>query len=105
MTADSPDTVVAPVAGRIIDITESGFNFFENAYGIPYPFGKYDQIFVPEFNAGAMENAGCVTFRDQYVFRSKPTEWQLESRTNTILHELAHMWFGNLVGWRRGPLR
>ncbi len=84
-------------ADRIIDITESGFNFFENAYGIPYPFGKYDQIFVPEFNAGAMENAGCVTFRDQYVFRSKPTEWQLESRTNTILHELAHMWFGNLV--------
>ncbi len=84
-------------ADRIIDITESGFNFFENAYGIPYPFQKYDQIFVPEYNAGAMENAGCVTFRDQYIFRSAPTEWQLESRTNTILHELAHMWFGDLV--------
>ena len=84
-------------ADRIIQITEQGFGFFENAYGIPYPFTKYDQIFVPEFNAGAMENAGCVTLRDQYIFRSKPTDWQLESRTNTILHELAHMWFGDLV--------
>lgn len=84
-------------AERIMDITEAGFDFFENAYGIPYPFIKYDQIFVPEYNAGAMENAGCVTFRDQYVFRSDPTDWQLESRTNTILHELAHMWFGDLV--------
>ncbi|WP_099332705.1 aminopeptidase N [Actinomyces minihominis] len=81
----------------IMEITEQGFGFFENAYGIPYPFTKYDQIFVPEYNAGAMENAGCVTFRDQYIFRSKPTDWQLESRTNTILHELAHMWFGDLV--------
>ena len=84
-------------ADRIMDITESGFGFYENAYGIPYPFQKYDQIFVPEFNVGAMENVGCVTFRDQYVFRSKPTEAQLETRTNTILHELAHMWFGDLV--------
>lgn len=84
-------------ADLIMDITEKGFDFFENAYGIPYPFKKYDQIFVPEYNAGAMENAGCVTFRDQYIFRAKPTEWQLESRTNTILHELAHMWFGDLV--------
>lgn len=84
-------------ADRIIDITEAGFDFYENAYGIPYPFQKYDQIFVPEFNVGAMENAGCVTFRDQYLFRSKPTSAQLETRTNTILHELAHMWFGDLV--------
>ena len=84
-------------ASDIMDITEAGFAFFENAYGIPYPFTKYDQIFVPEYNAGAMENAGCVTFRDQYIFRSKPTDWQLESRCNTILHELAHMWFGDLV--------
>ena len=84
-------------ADQIIEITEQGFGFFENAYGIPYPFTKYDQIFVPEYNAGAMENAGCVTLRDQYIFRSKPTEWQLENRTNTILHELAHMWFGDLV--------
>ena len=84
-------------ADEIIDITRRGFEFFEGAYGIAYPFTKYDQIFVPEYNAGAMENAGCVTFRDAYVFRTRPTEAQLESRANTILHELAHMWFGDLV--------
>lgn len=84
-------------ADNIIDVTKKGFKFFEDAYGIPYPFDKYDQIFVPEYNAGAMENAGCVTFRDQYIFRSKPTAWDLENRANTILHELAHMWFGDLV--------
>lgn len=84
-------------ASDIMDITEAGFAFFENAYAIPYPFTKYDQIFVPEYNAGAMENAGCVTFRDQFIYRSRPTEWELEQRCNTILHELAHMWFGNLV--------
>ena len=84
-------------ADEILDITRRGFEFFENAYGIAYPFTKYDQVFVPEYNAGAMENAGCVTFRDAYVFRTRPTEAQLESRANTILHELAHMWFGDLV--------
>ena len=63
----------------------------------PYPFGKYDQLFVPEFNAGAMENAGCVTFRDEYIFRSKVTDARYERRANTILHEMAHMWFGDLV--------
>ena len=84
-------------ADAIIDITRKGFEFFEDAYGIAYPFTKYDQVFVPEYNAGAMENAGCVTFRDAYVSRTRPTEAQLESRANTILHELAHMWFGDLV--------
>lgn len=84
-------------ADTIFAVTKKGFKFFEEAYGIPYPFTKYDQIFVPEYNAGAMENAGCVTFRDQYIFRSKPTAWELENRSNTILHELAHMWFGDLV--------
>ncbi len=84
-------------ADAIMDTTRKGFAFFEDAYGIPYPFDKYDQIFVPEYNAGAMENAGCVTYRDQYIFRSKPTAWELETRANTILHELAHMWFGDLV--------
>jgi len=84
-------------ADEIIDITRRGFEFFEGAYGIAYPFTKYDQIFVPEYNAGAMENAGCVTFRDAYVFRTHPTEAQMEARANTILHELAHMWFGDLV--------
>ncbi len=87
-------------AGNIMDVTEAGFQFFEDAYGIPYPFLKYDQVFVPEFNAGAMENAGLVTIRDQFVFRSRPTDWDLEERANVILHELAHMWFGNLVTMR-----
>jgi aminopeptidase N len=62
-----------------------------------YPFGKYDQLFVPEFNAGAMENAGCVTIAEAYVFRSKVTEAERERRAETILHEMAHMWFGDLV--------
>ena len=73
-------------ADEIIEITRQGFEFFEGAYGIAYPFTKYDQIFVPEYNAGAMENAGCVTFRDAYVFRTRPTEAQMEARANTILH-------------------
>lgn len=81
----------------MFDVTKAGFKFFEKEYGHVYPFRKYDQIFVPEYNAGAMENAGCVTFRDQYIFRSKPTAAQLEGLANTVLHELAHMWFGDLV--------
>ncbi|MDO5672363.1 MAG: aminopeptidase N [Actinomycetaceae bacterium] len=84
-------------AEEIMDITKAGFAFYERQFERPYPFSKYDQIFVPEYNAGAMENAGCVTYRDQYVFRSKPTEAVVERRAQTILHELAHMWFGNLV--------
>ncbi len=67
---------------------------------MPYPFGKYDQLFVPEFNAGAMENAGCVTFLEDYVFRSRVTDAAYEQRANTILHEMAHMWFGDLVTMR-----
>ncbi len=65
-----------------------------------YPFGKYDQLFVPEFNAGAMENAGAVTFREEYIFRSKVTHSLYERRCETILHEMAHMWFGDLVTMR-----
>ena len=84
-------------ADFIFDITKAGMGFFAEAYGMPYPFEKYDQLFVPEYNMGAMENVGCVTFRDQYIFRSKPTEDDLENVANVILHELAHMWFGNLV--------
>ncbi|MDO5728054.1 MAG: aminopeptidase N [Actinomycetaceae bacterium] len=87
-------------ADWVMDVTRKGFEFFEREYSRPYPFRKYDQIFVPEYNAGAMENAGCVTFRDQYIFRSKPTAAQLEGLANTILHELAHMWFGDLVTMR-----
>jgi aminopeptidase N len=78
-------------------ITKQGFEFFEKQFGVAYPFGKYDQLFVPEFNAGAMENAGCVTFLEDLVFRSRVTDAAYEQRANTILHELAHMWFGDLV--------
>ncbi len=81
----------------IFDITRAGFAYYEEKFGYPYPFAKYDQLFVPEFNAGAMENAGAVTFTETYVFRSKVTDAIRERRVVTILHELAHMWFGDLV--------
>jgi aminopeptidase N len=84
-------------AEEIFTLTKAGFAFFEDLFGIGYPFGKYDQLFVPEFNAGAMENAGCVTFLEDYVFRSRVTDAAYEQRSNTILHEMAHMWFGDLV--------
>ncbi|WP_407553150.1 aminopeptidase N [Streptomyces sp. Pv4-95] len=84
-------------AEEIFAVTRQGFDWFQEKFDYPYPFAKYDQLFVPEFNAGAMENAGAVTFRDQYVFRSKVTDAAYESRAETILHELAHMWFGDLV--------
>nr|WP_253280698.1 aminopeptidase N [Arcanobacterium phocae] len=82
---------------EIIDITKQAMDFFENAWDVPYPFRKYDQIFVPEYNAGAMEHPGCVTILDDYVFRSRPTEALVERRAITVVHELAHMWFGDLV--------
>ncbi|MFR9796221.1 aminopeptidase N [Streptomyces sp. MS06] len=81
----------------IFEVTRQGFDWFQEKFDFPYPFAKYDQLFVPEFNAGAMENAGAVTIRDQYVFRSKVTDAAYELRAETILHELAHMWFGDLV--------
>ncbi|MYW19794.1 aminopeptidase N [Streptomyces sp. SID2955] len=81
----------------IFDVTRQGFDWFQEKFDYAYPFEKYDQLFVPEFNAGAMENAGAVTIRDQYVFRSKVTDAAYEVRAATILHELAHMWFGDLV--------
>jgi len=84
-------------ADEIFEVTKQGFEFFQRKFGFPYPFGKYDQAFVPEFNAGAMENAGCVTIAEDYIFRSKVTRFAYESRANTILHEMAHMWFGDLV--------
>ena len=84
-------------ADDILGITKEGFAFYEDQFGVPYPFAKYDQLFVPEFNAGAMENAGCVTFLEDFVFRSRETDAAYEQRANTILHELAHMWFGDLV--------
>lgn len=87
-------------AEYIFEKTKQGFKFFEAQFGVPYPFEKYDQLFVPEFNAGAMENAGAVTFTESYVFRSKVTDATRERRVVTILHELAHMWFGDLVTMR-----
>ncbi|AEW94123.1 MULTISPECIES: aminopeptidase N [Streptomycetaceae] len=84
-------------AEAIFEVTRQGFDWFQEKFDFPYPFAKYDQLFVPEFNAGAMENAGAVTIRDQYVFRSKVTDAAYETRAETILHELAHMWFGDLV--------
>ena len=84
-------------ADYIFEKTKQGFEYFEAKFDYPYPFDKYDQLFVPEFNAGAMENAGAVTFTESYVFRSKVTDAIRERRVVTILHELAHMWFGDLV--------
>ncbi|AYG05150.1 aminopeptidase N [Gryllotalpicola protaetiae] len=84
-------------ADYIFEKTRQGFAFYEAKFGYPYPFAKYDQVFVPEFNAGAMENAGAVTHTEAYVFRSKVTDAVRERRVVTILHELAHMWFGDLV--------
>ncbi|HEX9098368.1 MAG TPA: aminopeptidase N [Candidatus Dormibacteraeota bacterium] len=82
---------------EIVELTGAGLDYFESRYGIPYPFGKYDQLFVPEFSAGAMENPGCVTFNERYIFRSRVTQAARQRRAETILHEMAHMWFGDLV--------
>ncbi|MFE0174045.1 aminopeptidase N [Streptomyces sp. NPDC059002] len=82
---------------EILAVTRQGFDWFEERFGHPYPFEKYDQIFVPGFNAGAMENAAAVTFHEKYVFRSRATEAAHRKRAATILHELSHMWFGDLV--------
>src|SRR6202041_2556273 len=84
-------------ADEILEVTRLGFDFYHNSFGIKYPFGKYDQLFVPEFKEGAMENAGCVTFLEAYIFRSRVTDFARENRAQTILHEMAHMWFGDLV--------
>jgi len=85
---------------EIFEVTRQGFDWFHAAFGIKYAFGKYDQLFVPEFKEGAMENAGAVTFLEAYVFRSRVTDFSREVRGETILHEMAHMWFGDLVTMR-----
>ncbi len=84
-------------ADNVFDITRQGLDFYAEHFDYPYPFGKYDQIFVPEYNLGAMENPGLVTFTEAYVFRGTATDEQHQRRANTILHEMAHMWFGDLV--------
>ncbi|TDC66407.1 aminopeptidase N [Micromonospora sp. KC207] len=82
-------------------VTKQGFDFFHEQFGVRYPLPKYDQLWVPDFNAGAMENFGCVTHAEShYIFRSQVTDFEYEQRANTILHELAHMWFGDLVTMR-----
>ncbi|MDT0487510.1 aminopeptidase N [Streptomyces doebereineriae] len=78
-------------------VTKQGLDFFHDHFDYPYPFGKYDQAFVPEYNLGAMENPGLVTFREEFIFRGKVTQASYEGRANVILHEMAHMWFGDLV--------
>jgi len=87
-------------ADNIFALTKTGFTWFEDAFDCEYPFAKYDQLFTPEYNMGAMENAGAVTINEIYIFRAKVTEAIVERRALTILHELAHMWFGNLVTMR-----
>ena len=87
-------------ADEVFTVTKQGFDYFHEQFSYRYPWPKYDQLFVPEFNAGAMENAGAVTFLEDYVFRSRTTDAAYERRAVTILHEMAHMWFGDLVTMR-----
>jgi len=88
------------VPDELFLLTKQGFEFYHRVFGFRYPFGKYDQLFVPEFNAGAMENAGAVTILEDYLFRSKVTDAAYHIRADTVLHEMAHMWFGDLVTMR-----
>jgi aminopeptidase N len=87
-------------ADEIFTVTKQGLDFFHDHFDYPYPFGKYDQAFVPEYNLGAMENPGLVTFREEFIFRGKVTRASYEHRANVVLHEMTHMWFGDLVTMR-----
>lgn len=84
-------------ANELFRLTKSGLAFFNDLFDYPYPWGKYDQAFVPEYNLGAMENPGLVTFTEKYVYASRATDAQYQARANTLMHEMAHMWFGDLV--------
>ncbi len=84
----------------MFETVRAGLGFYEQAFGVPYPYGKYDQIFVPEYNWGAMENVGAVTFNESYLFRSRVSDARREQRAIVVLHELSHMWFGNSVTMR-----
>lgn len=84
-------------AAEIFKVTKAGLSYFNELFDHPYPFGKYDQAFVPEYNLGAMENPGLVTFTEAYVHESRATDTAYQQRANTIMHEMAHMWFGDLV--------
>ncbi|WP_030858829.1 aminopeptidase N [Streptomyces sp. NRRL S-37] len=87
-------------ADELLDITRACFDRYHEKFEEPYPFDSYDQAFVPEFNAGAMENPGLVTFRDEFVYRSAVTDTERQTRAMVIAHEMAHMWFGDLVTLR-----
>ncbi|HEY5836899.1 aminopeptidase N [Streptomyces sp.] len=87
-------------AAELFDITRRCFDRYHELFEEPYPFDSYDQAFVPEFNSGAMENPGLVTFRDEYVYRSAVTPTETQFRAMVIAHEMAHMWFGDLVTLR-----
>ncbi|QDO88917.1 aminopeptidase N [Ornithinimicrobium ciconiae] len=87
-------------AEEVLTLTRQGLDFFDAHFDYPYPWGKYDQIFVPEYNIGAMENPGLVTFTEQYLHRGRATRGQRQALANTLMHEMAHMWFGDLVTMR-----
>ncbi|HEU5271834.1 MAG TPA: aminopeptidase N, partial [Jatrophihabitans sp.] len=91
---------LADEAEDLLMVTRASFDAFHELFGIRYPWGEYHQVFVPDFNAGAMENPGCVTLRDQYVFRAAATAGERTNRATTIAHEMAHQWFGDLVTMR-----
>ena len=82
---------------NLFKLTKDGFIFYENKLQTPYPFDKYDQIFVPGFNAGGMENVGCITYNEAYIFRAEVTNARRFARADVFLHEMSHMWFGDLV--------
>ena len=94
--AESLEAELADLA----EVTAASFDYYHRLFGVRYPFGEYHQAFVPDFNAGAMENPGCVTLRDQYIFRGRATRFERASRAGTMAHEMAHMWFGDLVTMR-----
>jgi aminopeptidase N len=91
---------LADEAEDLLRVTKAAFDAFHQLFGIRYPWGEYHQVFVPDFNAGAMENPGCVTLRDQFVYRAAATAGERTNRATTVAHEMAHQWFGDLVTMR-----
>ena len=91
---------LAAEAADLVEVTAQSFDYYHRLFGVRYPFGEYHQAFVPDFNAGAMENPGCVTFRDQYIFRGRATAAERAGRASVVAHEMAHQWFGDLVTMR-----
>jgi aminopeptidase N len=88
------------ILDNLFEWTDKGLIFYGDFFGVPYAFSKYDQVFVPEFNAGAMENVGCVTYREGYLPKEAPSKIHLTRTCHVFMHEMAHMWFGNLITMR-----